>query len=402
MLRRMKRTLAFAALVAALTACGHGEDGSRADSADIVALEPDFIIGQVEGDPDYLFGDIWTVAVDAQGVVYVGDRIGATVRAYGENGVFLGQVARQGGGPGEIQGWPADIHAGADGMVYVRDDARITVFVRSSGSVFADSVAAILTVPGYGNLQSTRGRVSSDGTYWYPNASYSRFFYVPLRNGEFGIDTLRVPDWPALASQRTARYRLGETDSRMVRGLNHVPFARVPVWDVSNEGTVLSTDGDAYAIVETTVRGDTVREIRRGVRGEPIPADERQDSARALQARIDSLPVPIDRVEGLGAGVREGRLPDRLPSIIALSVGAGGEIWVERWPETGGGTRVYDVLDRTGALRSRVVLHAALEHDPPPQFGAKYIAGVLMDPTTGVERVARFTIGNRIDSLERD
>jgi hypothetical protein len=120
-------------------------------------------------------------------------------------------------------------------------------------------------------------------------------------------------------------------------------------------------------LIETAVNGDTVRIIE-GPTGNPveIPAQERADSARALDARLDTLPVPIDDVIGLGEGVRERRLPMTLPPVLDIYVATDGSIWVERWPEEGEGQfRIYDILDESGVFRTRVVLKAPLVRDPP-------------------------------------
>jgi hypothetical protein len=85
-------------------------------------LAPAVVIGDVEGDAAYTFGDIRSVAVDDDDRVYVGDRIGATVRVHSAQGEFIEQVAKAGQGPGEIQGWPADLTFGPAGELYVKYD----------------------------------------------------------------------------------------------------------------------------------------------------------------------------------------------------------------------------------------------------------------------------------------
>jgi hypothetical protein len=79
--------------------------------------------------------------------------------------------------------------------------------------------------------------------------------------------------------------------------------------------------------------------------------------------------------------------------LIAIHIATDDAIWVEQWsPQGQGDRRFYDVIGPDGQLRGRVVLDAALMNDPPPFFSARYIAGVVTDPLTGVEKVVRFTI----------
>jgi hypothetical protein len=180
----------------------------------------------------------------------------------------------------------------------------------------------------------------------------------------------------------------------MLPGLNRVPFAPVPVWDVTRAGTILSSTGAEYTLIETGLGGDTIRVLQGPTReAVTIPASERVDSARALDARLDTLPVPIGEVRGLGPGVRDRQLPATLPPVISIHVAVDGSIWVETWPPEGqADSRFFDVLDAEGGLLKRVQLRAPLMRDPPPFFGERYIVGVLRDLDTGVERVVRFTV----------
>lgn len=255
------------------------------------------------------------------------------------------------------------------------------------------------SLEGYGNLAPTRSRVGDTGEYYYPDYifrrdEHPRFFYIPFRDGARMADTLEVPPYPMLTGRRQASYRVSASTGRLLDGLSYVPFAPVPVWDVTHAGTILSSSGAEYALIETGTNRDTLRVIR-GPTGEPveIPAAEREDSAGALAARLDSLPVPIDQVTGLGPGVRDRRLPVTLPPIIGIHVATDGAIWVERWPTEGQSeSRFYDVFDHDGELRRRVVLRAPLTREPPPFFGANYVTGVIREADTEVDRVVRWTL----------
>lgn len=364
---------------------------------DSTFLDPVQIIGLEAGDADYLFGAITSVASDIDGRVYVGDRVGATVRVFDSDGQFLHQVAREGEGPGEIYGWPADLIAQPDDRLWVRDGSRITVFGRSGAGSAPDSVVVTWATPGLGNLASTRSRLARDGKYYYPGYLFRqnespRFFYLPLVGGTPVGDTLEVPPYPGLTGARTAILRFGPTGGMMLDGLNRVPFSAVPVWDVTPDGTLLSSDGASSRLIETDLDGDTLRTIRLPeARVRSLPPQERADSLQALEGRIEAIPGALAQVEGLGEGVQERRLPNSPPQVIGLHVALDGSIWVERWPPEGQGTnRFYDVFDGSGRPLEVVVLRAPIARDPPPWFGQGFIVGVIRDPTTGVERVVQF------------
>jgi len=392
------RTAGAAAL---LLAFGHGPQPARqgAGAAPELVLDPVALIGRVEGDPAYMFGDIRSVAVDDSGNVYVGDRIETSVRAYSADGTYIERVAREGHGPGEITGWPSNLTFGPGGRLYTRDATRITVFAPSGRTGLADSVATDWLVPGYGNLTSQRSRVGDDGAYYYPDGAYyvdrpSRFFYQVFRAGKRTADTLEVPHYDGAEARHTAFVRLGPRDGRMVQGLSHVPFAPIPTWDVTQRGTVLSTDGASGRLLETDLHGDTVRVLTPdGVEPRRIQPGERTDSLKALEARIDSLPVTLDKVVNLGRNAADRRLPELVPAIVSLRIATGGRIWVERWPAPGTGrTRSYDVYDATGAHLASITLRAPLVTDPPPFFGRNDVVGVTTDPETGSNFVTVFEL----------
>lgn len=369
-----------------------------AGTVDTLVLEPAQIVGRMSGDPNYLFASITAVATDAYGVTYVADRSDASVRAYASDGTFLGLVAREGGGPGEVYQVPANLLLSADGRLYLRDGARVTVFGNGGRGSFADSVMFLWRTPGGGNLTSSGSGLAKDGRYFYPGGLYlddglSRFFYMSYSDGKLDGDTLEVPPYPGLASVRPAVLRLG-VDALILRGLNRVPFSPVPVWDVTPDATLLSSDGASPVLLETDVAGDTIRFIQLpGAVQRRVPTREREDSLAALEQRIARVPGDLGQVVGLGKGVEERRIPAFLPTVIGLSVSNDGSIWVERWPPASDpDARYYDVLDRDGTLRHTVVLSSALLRDPAPWFGIRFVSGIVRDTATGVERIVRFDL----------
>lgn len=412
------RAVFVASLLAFWSGCGDSDQSVEAERAsfesrqakiDSVQLGPAEVIGLVSGDAEYLFGSITAVATDPAGRIYVGDASPPSVRVFDRDGSFLTWIAREGGGPGEIEQRPASVIFGADGRLYVRDARRITAFGSRAGGEIVDSVVAVWNTPGLGNTTSSRSALTRDGRYFYPGGRYPRdelprYYYAVYRDGELDGDTFDVPPYPGLRGLRPAILPLGG-DGLMLRGLNRVPFSPVPVWDVTPAGTLVSSDGASAFLLETDAAGDTVRTIRVSDHSSrPVPASEQADSLAALEERIGEAEERIARfqgrlgeVVGLGQGVEERRLPRSLPSAIGLSVTQSGSIWVERWPPEGEqDSRYYDVLGPSGMLERVVILRAPLVRDPSPWFGDHSIAGIIKDPETGVERVARFDLTRRL------
>ncbi len=340
---------------------------------------------------EYIFGDVTSVAADQHGRIYVADRISPSVRVFEFDGQFMAWIGREGEGPGEFT-WPVDILAAANGQLFVRG-SRITTFAGSSSSEYPDSVVDTWSIPPYPNTDSWRARLV-DGVYYYPDYNSRRdepvhYFYLKYGPGGFTGDTVRVPDVGNLSRQFTAFYMVNRGTGWLVPGLNIAPFAPRVDWDMTGRGTTIMSDGETYQLREFSQDGQLLRTIDGPeVERRAVPRAEHADSIRALEARIDSLPVPLSDVQNVAPEILRGEIPDSLPAFISLHVGASDRFWVERWPpESMASSRYYDVLEYDGRYAGTVVVPAPLLADPPPFFGEDIIVGVVADPTTDVHSV---------------
>ena len=356
--------------------------------------------GMLDEVDEYIFGEIQSVTADGNGLVYVADRLPPSVRVYRPDGEFLAWIGRAGEGPGEFS-WPVDLLA-IDDRLFVRGQ-RVTVFRKSEGSEYPDSVLTTWSVPGFPNSDSWRARFH-DGIYYYPHYSFPRdgpdqYFYLQVGLGGFTTDTVHVPALANIAARRSAVYWVSARSGRMIGGLNMAPFAARAAWDLTGRATVIAGNGSEYAFEEYGPDGQLLRTIEGPVSAQrPVSRSERADSVAALELRIDSLPVPLDRIEGVAPEIRAGNIPETLPHFISVHVGSSDRIWVERWGLEGAGeSRHFDVLEYDGSYAGTVVVPVPLLNDPPPFFGDDVVIGVTMDPETGVHTVAvsRFDLRRR-------
>ena len=380
--------------VAVSAAVAHPVQSSSSDTIVAVVAARIGSTGLDDDNDEYIFGHVTSVAADQHGKIYVADRLSPSVRVFGPDGEFMAWIGREGEGPGEFAS-PADILVAADGKLFVRG-LRITTFAASGSSEYPDSVVDTWRIPPYPNFDSWRARLV-DGVYYYPhyNSRHDEpvdYFYLKYGAGGLTGDTAQVPDVGNLSRQFTAFYRVSQAEGRLVHGLNIAPFAARADWDMTGYGTIIAADGETYELREFDQDGQLLRTIAiPEMERRPVPRAERADSMRALEARIDSLPVPLDDVLHVAPEIRRGELPDSLPALISIHVGASDRIWVERWPPEGmGSSRYYDVLEYDGRYAGTVVVPAPLLADPPPFFGEDIIVGVVMDPVTDVHSVVAF------------
>jgi hypothetical protein len=356
-------------------------------------------VGEVDGAPEYAFGDVSSVAIGESGRLYVADRIGSTVRAYDFSGRFLATIGSEGRGPGEFE-FPNDLAFDADGRLYVRDYSRIVVFAAAVEGAIPDSLVHTVSLGGVSSPWSARGRVVG-ATYYRPNYIFRngerlQYFYVAYDStGRVG-DTIRVPSLPNLANLGPANYPIRAELGRNLNGVNRAPFEPTAVWDMTPRASLISSPGDRNEIVEWGPGNDTVGVIRLGEDQRPVPPMEFDDSGRAFHIRLDSIPVPLDQVRGMSATARSGQLPRVLPAVLALHVAANGDMWLRRWPPAHTSDQaIFDVLDNSGVPRRTVVIPRSLAQDPPPFVSRQFVAGVVIDHETGTERIAVYRIPDR-------
>jgi hypothetical protein len=342
----------------------------------------------------HIFSAISGIAMDRQGRIYASDVMQTHVIVFSPSGTLLATIGRKGQGPGEFEG-PSGPALGPDGTLYVRDVTHVARFALDPASGLATKHDRDFRGPLYPNWMSRRAsRVDRDGRFHHPGSTWRdgelvRHYYLRYTaQGQF-VDTLHVPAYQN-HPEPTASIRTSPNGGRMVRGLNHVPFAPIPAWDVTAAGTVISGDGKTYILTETDASGKILRRFERSVPLAEIPRAERADSARALTRRIDSLPIPVAQVHGVPDDVKAQRLPTTYPAYMAVFGADDGRVWVRRWPMAPRSSdSVFDVFDATGRFLRTVVLPVRLAAAHHPVIGPDVLVGVTIDPETDVESIVR-------------
>lgn len=212
-------------------------------------------------------GDLSGIAVDQAGNVYVADFAAATVWVFDARGRQQPSIGRKGRGPGEFEA-PTGLGISPDGRLHVRDITRVSYFGLDSTSGRLVRYEGAFTSPSRVDWRSTLAtRFDRAGQMYYPafnTADRSRQSGWYLRFSTDGklLDSLVVPPF-ANGPRASAHVCLNNGQCRMLRGLNHVPFAPLPTWDVTPRGTLLIGDGHHYDIQETDFGGRVLQTYRR-------------------------------------------------------------------------------------------------------------------------------------------
>jgi hypothetical protein len=102
--------------------------------SDSVAVVEELSIGELEGDPNYMFSHIQALATDARGGIYVFD---GALRYYDANGRYVRTLGRGGAGPGEHGDAAMGLGVRRDQQVVLWDirNARLNVYDSAGASV---------------------------------------------------------------------------------------------------------------------------------------------------------------------------------------------------------------------------------------------------------------------------
>jgi len=340
-------------------------------------------------------GELSSVAVDGFGNVYVSDFSAYKIWVFDKTGRSLPGIGRKGEGPGEFTA-PTGLGIGPDGRLYVRDIDRVSRFAIDPATKRLTRYENSFRNPAMSDWRSMRpSRFDSAGRMYYPSfnrvdraRSTGQFYRYNIR-GEL-LDSVIVPAFPDAPQASTAFVRTGPGGGRMLSGLNYPPFFPLPVWDVTPRGTLITGTGKAYVLEERDAQGRLRQTYQREMAPDRIPPREREESLSALQARLDSVPVPLDRVEGMPAAVRRRQLPRVFPAYMAAYGGEDGLLWVRRWPTGDTRRTIFDVFSPDGRYTATILLPRAIAVAPPPVLSLDRIVAIGIDPETGANLILSF------------
>jgi hypothetical protein len=279
-------------------------------------LSADVSIGVMEGDDEYLLGEVAGLAVDADGFMYVYDRQVPALRKYSPDGHYMMTIGRQGGGPGEYKNSDGGIAILADGRLVLRDpgNGRFQLWTldgqpagdwRYRGGFFTSTP---MFVDRAGFTYSTT--VTFDGK---PPWKTMLVKYSPA--GE-PLDTIPVPDWdyepPEIVAQQTENGKVRSTMS------NTVPFSPTEEWTLSPDGYFVGGVGTRYAIELSKPEG--MLRLERVVDPVPVDGDEKSNAEVVATDNMQNM-VPGWRWNGPS-------IPDTKPPFSDLLAAQDGRIWV--------------------------------------------------------------------------
>ena len=277
------------------------------------------------------------IALVADGHVFVVDEAPVRIRLYGADGVFVGNIGREGSGPGEYRR-PA-ISVTRDRLL-IQDPAQSRVTIYTLGGTLLRSFPSTCCNFGPAPFLDDHGHVTT--------AAFSMLMGKARRQWVV-FDTLGTRldslDYPAAMVEPTWTVtRPGPTPGSYGSSSYPIPFAAANRNLRLNDGTMVYGRTDRYEFVVTRTGRDTLRVFGRtdavAVR---IPAEIRDSVYHAM----------VDGNEPLHTVAKESDLPGIFALWDGLDVDGAGNVWVSAGGGLAGAPR-FDVIAPNGAFLGSV------------------------------------------------
>lgn len=346
---------------------------------------PDLRIGTLEGEFEYVFGDVRGIEIGADGTIYVLDNQASEIRAFQPDGTFDRTVARSGSGPGEI-GQANGLVRAPDGTLWVQDHSQWRLIRLDPDGGEVERIP--MPVLQYGYLWD--GVVDEQGRIW---TEWSRSVGGPppgqppepgLQEGTSEMHMIALDPETGASDTiylATATWRSWVVTLDNGWGFRAIPFQPSNLYAVGPSGEIWLAASDRYRIALLDSSGDTVRIVEVDRDPEPVTADDRRAYIEDAAERGEN--------EERAARAMTGAFPDVKPVLAQLVVDDEGRLWVRR-PGHGGGH--FDVFERSGDFVGSVRLGFESPEYFPPRIrdGALYTLEV---DEYDVQSVVRVPVG---------
>jgi hypothetical protein len=263
------------ALSIGLAACSGADDSATPDMIDPSAFTETSHTAQqevlIEETDDFFFARITAVQPTSMGDIIVGDFNAKKFFVFNESGDLIGEIGKEGSGPGEFQSL-GKAYVGANDTLFVMDwsSARITAFTETASGTWSHA----LDIP----VQRTQGG-SMNGFFHFGSSGMYGLYSQPFRpGGEVATE------WPGVAKINRNGEKVGDNlftyrpfESKIEMGSNFVRVFGVPYGKrgnvVESTNALHVSDNEFFGATTFSLTGDTLNHFKLAAVQRPVTDD---------------------------------------------------------------------------------------------------------------------------------
>lgn len=376
----LTRVVLLAGLLPVAAACSDATSAGAPGRIPTFEGTMDLEFGEAYGEDPYLFSRVESIVEDASGRLLVADMQTHEVRVFDSEGGFLFRFGGPGEGPGELT-QPCCLAFGPEGMLWVRESARYSVFRLGGATAEYDRGVRIAHV-GIGMVSPVTfdagGRLIDIGVVMVDGgAGVARLHRGP---GD-AADTVMMADSEKQATgSATVEAMFGDTPVQL---FVYQPFGPRYVHSHGPGGVWAEVATSEYSVTLHNPDGTVSR-----IEGPPLPGPPLSRSER------ERAQATIDRdLQRTGTRDHPFGIPDRKPPVAGIFFDRTGRLWVEKTAAEGDEMQEADVYAGT-ELVARYRWPRRVRTGTVPWVTGSMLYGTTAD-SLGVQRVARVGFGAR-------
>jgi 6-bladed beta-propeller len=300
--------------VAAVAANAASPSDSRLTvGTDSITAEAAFRIGELDGAPEFAFGDVIAIAARRDSAFYVCDRNDTSIRLYDARGGFVRAIGRKGAGPAEYS-LCHFLSIVGDSVLWVGDLYN----GRFVGFGLDGTDAGVVRGGDYSNPQ----RVDQRGRFWWMRIRVDRAVgadwqvHTITDRSLTPLDSLTVP--PRYFGDRQTRpFAIGTTEGV------YLSVPKDTLWSITPDDELLRAFPTAYRVTRTGGSRPALEIVREAVPVRYEPAEHAEWQAYREYALV------AHRAYNAGRPVTYDPIPDTKPLLRAVLGDDLGRIWVQ-------------------------------------------------------------------------